>query len=972
MDDVKVKKINRSLILNLMPGFVLLAAMIVIIFYKDKLFMKARYDLHTASGFSFGEDGNMVLIDEGRSSIKILDKKMRMIREYKGESENSFYYADHALLKDGVLYVADTRYDEKDKNIETKRLLTLNGNKVDVLFEKRNDLSDIDNRNEILDIQVKDGDIFFLISVDYGLESYVIKKDLPWPELISRYYTGDRINDAAYDLESGTVAIAVKRGYIRIYDPEKGKWDRLETFKDHIMPNRIALRNNNLYFSELYENKVFSVDLSAKDTINEVIKVEGKPLYLETDTNGERLAAGSTDGFYLYTDGTKNFFSSIRYAGYYKTLMLWGIIILAAFCFVFYLRVVLKNTKRVFSNENAIRIVIVVFAVYAVAFFVAYSLMSELFSREEETLVDNMKLYADLLAGQTDAELIGDDLDEHFYGTSAYKALRMPLDEMTKKAHAEGKNYEYALFAVSGDEIFYVLNSNDDVMCKEAPEEGLSARFLSAGKSGNTYAISRKTSLGSYISIIEPVYTNGKIKAMLEVSLDMSLRNKEKRASVFNTVFNVFCTTAVVMMLILEGVFLLSFLEKRQKLSEKELGDVTNITPLRTLIFFTNAADSIQDAFVALLCEKVYMGGLPVPNSVAIALPLSAQLLMLALFSSFMGTVGEKHGPSRVMGIGLLVQGAGCITCMLTGNYLGILIGKMMIGAGMGTVYVNCYAVAAKGKTEESSAAAFTEISAGSLSGVTIGAGLSSVFLSIGGWRLVYAVGAILLFVAFLVAYSVREKNVAKDVAVKEQVKEREKSGIKEFIGSAPVTCYFFLILLPFMMSLAYREYYLPLKAGEYNVSEVNISRFYLLCGLVFLYLGPALTRFVIKHLGLFRGICLATFLMAEALLLNVIRPTVVMAFFGMVLLSLVTSFSYGCMYTFFGSLPASVKFGEARSMEVYTVFESIGSTAGPVVYGFLLSLGPALGLSIFGIGMIAFTGGYSLILRLNKKREKT
>ena len=322
------------------------------------------------------------------------------------------------------------------------------------------------------------------------------------------------------------------------------------------------------------------------------------------------------------------------------------------------------------------------------------------------------------------------------------------------------------------------------------------------------------------------------------------------------------------------------------------------------------------------------------------------------------------------MGMGFLTQCAGCIVCIASGNYYGILVGKMLIGAGMGTVYVNGYAIAAKGKTEESSAAAFTEISAGSLSGVTIGAGLSSVFLSIGGWRLVYLVGAVLVAIGSLVAMAVGDKEDVKAVvaAAKEKAEEA-KSGLKEFMCGAPVIGYFILILVPFMMSLAYREYYLPLMAGDNNVSEVFISRFYLICGLVFLYAGPALTRFIIKHLGLFKGTCLATSLMAVAILLNVVRPTVYMAFFGMVLLSLVTSFCYGCMYTFFGELPASVRFGEARSMEVYTVFESIGSTAGPVAYGILLSFGNQLGLSVFGGGMIAFTAIYALIMKRSGKK---
>ena len=75
-------------------------------------------------------------------------------------------------------------------------------------------------------------------------------------------------------------------------------------------------------------------------------------------------------------------------------------------------------------------------------------------------------------------------------------------------------------------------------------------------------------------------------------------------------------------------------------------------------------------------------------------------------------------------------------------------------------------------------------------------------------------------------------------------------------------------------------------------------------------------------------------------------------------------------MYTFFGSLPQVVKYGEAKSMEIYTVFESIGSTAGPLAYGVLLSFGDRLGLTIFGGIMLGFTAVYAIIMKGNGKKS--
>jgi hypothetical protein len=56
--------------------------------------------------------------------------------------------------------------------------------------------------------------------------------------------------------------------------------------------------------------------------------------------------------------------------------------------------------------------------------------------------------------------------------------------------------------------------------------------------------------------------------------------------------------------------------------------------PVRTLMFVSYLADSMQDAFIAILCSQLYKGGLPFSDGVAVALPMSAQLLMMALFFS--------------------------------------------------------------------------------------------------------------------------------------------------------------------------------------------------------------------------------------------------------------------------------------------------------------------------------------------------
>jgi len=50
--------------------------------------------------------------------------------------------------------------------------------------------------------------------------------------------------------------------------------------------------------------------------------------------------------------------------------------------------------------------------------------------------------------------------------------------------------------------------------------------------------------------------------------------------------------------------------------------------------------------------------------------------------------------------------------------------------------------------------------------------------------------------------------------------------------------------------------------------------------------------------------------------------------------------------------------------MGVYSVFESLGQTVGPIVYGTLLTLGYRSGIAVFCVAMAAFTALFAFMMR--------
>lgn len=224
--------------------------------------------------------------------------------------------------------------------------------------------------------------------------------------------------------------------------------------------------------------------------------------------------------------------------------------------------------------------------------------------------------------------------------------------------------------------------------------------------------------------------------------------------------------------------------------------------------------------------------------------------MMAAIFSTCGGRLAEKFGIRRIMQLGLVSQMAGFIICLVVPGYMGILTGKLFIGMGMGIVYVTSNTIASMGGDAEYVESAFADVSAGVLSGVTIGAGLGLIILTFADYRIVYLAGAL------------------------------------------------------------------------------------------FLSLGPLLSKYLLRTLGAKKSVVPVSLCMAFDMALFVLFPNPVSVFVGMVILAVVISFAYTCQYTYFEGLDECSEAGMGNAMGIYAMFENVGQTLGPVVYGAALTPG--------------------------------
>ena len=970
----------RQMLLVLLVAVVLLGTAF---WFRSLLTQKPTYVFESSSEVRFGQDGQTIIIDNGKKTVLVLDKEGKITRRYDGGAEDAafFFAADAAQAKDGSVYVTDINYGSRGNLLNNERIIRLDGGRAEVVYEIDYTAWELEKTplqyGRILELQAYGDSLYFLLDTVGSLEVNRLNAD-GTATVIGSVPAGEVKNSASYDAATNRVAVVNRSGSIVIYALDSGESRTLQA-PAGLMPYDLSARNGEVYYTELQEKTVhhFSIDDPDGDAV--FYSFEAIPFKLDVSMDGRDVLVTDQIAYYVLTGDADHVCQSAVYVESAKityfilVILVWAVLVLGGLCAAVVLIKLLQIVfKAAAQSDNALRILLIMIASVTVTFVLGPSLLNQFLEQNTNASEKQVSLFTELLLSHVNRNknaLLELDSAED-YGSEAFSRLKVPLDEHTWNSYDSGDYFYYIIYRSIGGNVVMVMDFEDTMPCTrpmytDDPEDNDYSRVL---HTGDQVLISEISAYGAWTFQLTPIYGNdGSIIGELEVGQSLDSIQKHQNELRNSVILDAATSTVVIAMLLLELTFLLAFTQRKKEMPLLDL-DNTDRVPVRTLMFLSYLADSMQDAFIAILCTRLYTGGLPIPDSVAVALPMSAQLLMMAVFSLFAGRMAEKYGSRRMLTGGMLVQLSGFLCCLLLGTYNGILIGKMLIGAGMGTVYVSCNTVASSTSNQEKAADAFAGVSAGTISGLTIGAGLSSVLLSLSGWRLIYLIGSIIVGLGVLLAFYSDNVSAARRTA---EESEGKGMGLGRFMLNRRVIGFFLLILVPFMMALSYREYFFPLFASENGINEVSIGRIYLICGMIVIYVGPYLSAKLLKRFGALWSIVLASGLLGLDMLLFVLWPSLVSVIAGVVILSVVISFAYTCQYTYFERTPESSAYGEGRSMGIYSVFESLGQTVGPIAYGVLLTFGYQKGIGIFCAAMLILLLIFSALMRKSGKMYK-
>lgn len=954
---------RKKLALILGAACLLLAALCWVFrpLFTDAPFSTA-YAFDGPSGVFPGESGRLYIIDQGKKTVLITDGQGKLLRSIDcgtdGDSE-PYYASLVAEGADGSIYVADTRYAGQGTRISQERIFRYDANGENGVCIYLIDYETIEQEaplqyGNILSLREENGALVFTRKTDNGLA--VCQLDLASGRLQSAGYDlpGQYISDA--DAEPGTLRPIFTNRLGQVCTVTDGATEVL--LDEGRTSWMLCAEEGRIYYSDIAANAVLCYDL---ETGREEIVLEAPDILYGVQTAGGRLYTTDYMGYYLLEDGEASYVDALTYSQPLLRCALWAALFLGGLLAVAVAYLLLAPALHRPKSELFQRMAIVLGVSLCMGCLVGYITITQMVSNQKATVMEQLNLFCDILVENTDTEALANIDSLADYKGEDFNQVKEPLDALTRMGYENGMYYYYAIYSTDGEVIYTIMDF----------EETLPARYpvYAYGEEGYTEVLAEGESVefggdvssyGSWAFVLKPIRdAAGTPIAIMEVGTNLDDLDSQIQELVKEVALTILSMAVVLLMIIVEIIFYAEHRERKRK--NLALPGLAAQFPLRLLIFLAYLVDCMQDAFVSILANQLYTPILGIPQSVGAALPLSAQVFAAAVMAFLGGGLSRKAGVKKTLVGGFLLEITGCLLCGAGGTYFSLLGGKAVIGMGLGLIIVSLNAIAARGEDEAESAKAFTDISAGTLAGVTAGAGVGSIILSFGHYSMVYFAGAAILLIGLALSFSGRDY---KEVAV---AKVKEEVGFFRFLFNRQVITFLLLMLLPFLMGLSFREYFFPIYAAELGMTETMIGRLYLICGLLVIYAGPQLTGKLIARLGGKWTVALASALIIAAPLLYVAIPTLATTIVGVLLLSVAISFGYAAQSTYYSELPSVEHYGGGRAMGIYSLFENIGQTIGPMIYGLAMMLGYRSGLGLIGGAMLALL---LLFLACNGKKK--
>jgi predicted MFS family arabinose efflux permease len=370
-----------------------------------------------------------------------------------------------------------------------------------------------------------------------------------------------------------------------------------------------------------------------------------------------------------------------------------------------------------------------------------------------------------------------------------------------------------------------------------------------------------------------------------------------------------------------------------------------------------------QFAFLFFFASKMAMSFLPVMASelagnsgqaggIASSVPLSAETLFTCVAIFLTSELIIRRGWKLPFVFGLIIVTTGTFLSLLAETMPLFLVARAVVGLGYGFCWMTLRNLSLLGRNDAEQSHGFSLLNAGIYAGINCGSIMGSIMAQVIGYSRVLFVSACFTILCIFMVMMV------KNTTIRRQTKETH---IKPVLVVPPVrrlrdslhtVSFILLMILPASIAVSFSGYFLPLYSVSAGKSIADIGRVQLIYGLIIIYVGPHISKFLSQKNGSsFRVNLLYSFLLATALICFGLTHSFVMAVVAVGIIAFADGFGFGAQNSYFLRLPMISRLPTSRSLSVLSFIKKMSEMLGPLA--FAVAIGFPGGSGVLWMGLL-------------------
>lgn len=486
---------------------------------------------------------------------------------------------------------------------------------------------------------------------------------------------------------------------------------------------------------------------------------------------------------------------------------------------------------------------------------------------------------------------------------------------------------------------------------------------------------------GSWLFVCGPLFDEEKhILGLIETGYDIAGFNEQTRGMIIQMVLMVTTAGIALFFIMLEFILIGEAFQANKTEYREHRTPVFHPELLRGILFFMFTANNLGSATLPLYTAALYQPVFNLPKAFMLTLPFTAEMVFIALALLVVPGIIGKFGFKRLCLMGAVAFFTGHILCFIapTTFYLGLAHG--LTGFSTGTIMLVINTIIAAQKSLEAVNRGFAHFNASYLSGINVGVVFGSMAAEFFSYRMVYLcssfVAAVLLAITVFSNRSQTLRHIYGAISVKKEGPEGIRGNpwrLLQFLLKPPVLGTLGLLVLPYMASMSFVSYFMPLYGTEQGLQESNIGQLMLLNGLFTILFGTSLCGYV-SHKVPVKGIMVCSlFLNAGAIFLFSLRMTVPMLVLTIGMLAVASIFAMTNMQTYYAALyKEDGAVSPATALSMYSVIENLGLALGPLVFSYIASAQSlSRGMQLFSLSVAGCLIGFMVLSRVLIRKIK-